>query len=277
MNYKTAKNIDIVSYLKKIGKEPERIRGNAAWFISVLRNEKTASFKIDLEKNLWYDFGIGVGGSIVDLLIHLHNISANEALQTLKENTFSFHQQEKQIIQDPRYSIKKVTHLVNPNLLSYLKERKINLGFATQFCSQVHYTFDDKKEYYAVGFKNDKGSYELRNKFFKGILGGKEITTIDNNFQVVSLFESWSDFLSYLTLKKKIPDENFIILNSTSLIKKALEPARSYFEIKVFFDNDEAGDKATNFLLDNIKDKVTDYRIHYKNYNDLNEYLLARS
>ena len=74
-----------------------------------------------------------------------------------------------------------------------------------------------------------------------------------------------------------MPEENFIILNSTSLVKKALEPASSFAEIKVFFDNDDAGDKATNFLLDNIKGKVTDYRIHYKNYNDLNEYLLARS
>lgn len=277
MNYKTAKKIDIVSYLKKIGREPERIKGNTAWFISVLRDESTASLKIDLEKNLWYDFGAGVGGSIIDLLMYLNNYSSKEALQTLSDNSFSFHQQEKKDREDTKYSIKKVTDLVNPNLLSYLNGRKINLDFARQFCSQVHYTFDDKKEYYAVGFKNDKGSYELRNKFFKGILGGKEITTIDNNCQVVSLFESWSDFLSYLTLKKKVPDENFIILNSTSLIKKALEPARLYSEIKVFFDNDEAGNRATNFLLDNIKDKVTDYRIHYKNYNDLNEYLLARS
>lgn len=277
MNYKTAKNIDIVSYLKKIGKEPERIRGNTAWFISILRHESTASLKIDLKRNLWFDFGAGVGGSILDLLMHLHNISAKEALQTLSNNTFSFHQQEKHITQDTKYSIKKVTDLVNPNLLSYLNERKINLEFARQFCSQVHYTFDDKKEYYAIGFKNNKGSYELRNKFFKGILGGKEITTIVNNFQVVSLFESWSDFLSYLTLKKKVPDEDYIILNSTSMVKKALEPAKLYSEIKVFFDNDEAGDKATSFLLDNIKGKVTDYRIYYKNYNDLNEYLIARS
>ena len=61
------------------------------------------------------------------------------------------------------------------------------------------------------------------------------------------------------------------------MVKKAVELAREYAEIKVFFDNDVAGNKATSFLLDNIKDKVIDYRSHYKNYNDLNEYLLARS
>jgi DNA primase len=277
MNYQTAKKIDIVSYLKKIGKEPEKIRGNTAWFFSVLRTEKTASLKIDLEKNLWYDFGFGSGGTIIDLLMYLHNFSSKEALDMISNDTFLFHQQEKPLKQEMKYLIKKVTDLDNENLLSYLDERKINRDFARRFCCQVHYTFDHKKEYYGIGLKNDNGSYEVRNKFFKGCLGGKAITTIVNNSQVVSLFESWSDFLSYLTLKKKVPDENYIILNSTSMVKKAVELAREYSEIKVFFDNDEAGNKATSFLLDSIKDKVIDYRSHYKNYNDLNEYLLARS
>lgn len=276
MNYKTAKNIDILSYLKKVGKEPERIRGNNAWFISILRNESTASLKIDIEKNLWYDFGAGVGGSIIDLLMYLNNYSATEAIQTLSNNSFSFHHQEKQIRPDTKYSIKKVIDLVNPNLLIYLSERKINLDFARQFCSQVHYTFDDKKEYYAVGFKNDKGAYELRNKFFKGCLGSKSITTIYNDSDVLSLFESWSDFLSYLTLKKEIPNEDFIILNSTSMVKKVFELVLNYSEIKVFFDNDEAGDRATNLVLESTKSRIADQRVHYKNYNDLNDFLINR-
>ena len=277
MNYQTAKKIDIVSYLKKIGKEPEKIRGNTAWFISILRNEKTASLKIDLEKNLWYDFGFGSGGTIIDLLMNLHNFSAKDALDMLSNNTFSFPQHLPKITKETKYAITKTEKISNKNLLLYLNERKINLDFAKRFCCQVHYTFDHKKEYYGVGFRNNNNGFEVRNAFYKGCLNGKDITTICNKSQIVSLFESWSDFLSYLTLKKKVPDEDYVILNSTSLVKKVLELVREYSEIKVFFDNDQAGDKATNFLLDNIRDKVTDYRIHYKNYNDLNEYLLARS
>lgn len=278
MNCNNAKKIDLVIYLKKQGFEPSKTQGKNVWYLSPFRQESTPSFKVDTVKNLYIDYGeIDSGGTIIDLVTQLHSCTIKEALEKLTTDSFSFPQHLPKISEDRIYAITKIEEITNKNLLSYLRERKINLDFARQFCSQVHYTFDDKKEYYAVGFKNDKGSYELRNKFFKGILGGKEITTIDNNCQVVSLFESWSDFLSYLTLKKKVPEENFIILNSTSLVKKALEPARLYSEIKVFFDNDQAGDKATNFLLDNIRDKVTDYRIHYKNYNDLNEYLLARS
>ncbi|SDF26528.1 toprim domain-containing protein [Cellulophaga baltica] len=277
MNYQIAKKIDIVSYLKKIGKEPEKIRGNTAWFLSILRNETTASLKVDINKNLWYDFGAGIGGTIIDLLIHLHNFTAKEALDVLSNDTFLFHQQERPFKKEIKYSIKKVTDLDNEKLLAYLDERKINLDFARRFCCQVHYTFDNKKEYYAIGFKNDHGSYEVRNEFFKGCLGRKAITTIINNSQIVSLFESWSDFLSYLTLKKKVPNENYIILNSTSMVKNAVELVKENSKIRVFFDNDEAGNKATSFLLNSIKGKVIDYRIHYKKYNDLNEFLLARS
>ena len=214
---------------------------------------------------------------MIDLVTHLYSCSIKEALEKLASDTFSFPQHLPKITQATNYSILKIEKIRNKYLIAYLDERKINLDFARQFCCQVHYTFDHKKEYYAIGFKNDNGAYEVRNKFFKGCLGTKTITTIINNSQVVSLFESWSDFLSYLTLKNKVPDEDYIILNSTSLVKKVVDLAREYYKIKVFFDNDEAGDKATTFLLDNIKDKMTDCRIHYKNYNDLNEYLLAQS
>ena len=146
--------------------------------------------------------------------------------------------------------------------------------FAKQFCFQVHYSFSKGKEYYGIGFMNNKGGLEIRNQCFKGCLGKKEITTINNNSDVVSMFESWSDFLSYLTLKKDIPKENFIILNSTSMIDKAFTLLENYKEIKLLFDNDEAGNRATNFINENIKSKTTDKRNHYKNYNDLNEFLV---
>ena len=32
-----------------------------------LRTEKEASFKVDLHKELWYDFGLGKGGDIITL------------------------------------------------------------------------------------------------------------------------------------------------------------------------------------------------------------------
>jgi hypothetical protein len=278
MNCNNAKKIDLVIYLKKQGFEPSKTQGKNVWYLSPFRQESTPSFKVDTVKNLYIDYGeIDSGGTIIDLVTQLHSCTIKEALEKLSTDSFSFPQHLPKITKETKYAITKTEKISNKNLLLYLNERKINLDFAKRFCCQVHYTFDHKKEYYGVGFRNNNNGFEVRNAFYKGCLNGKDITTICNKSQIVSLFESWSDFLSYLTLKKKVPDEDYVILNSTSLVKKVLELVREYSEIKIFFDNDEAGDKATTFLLNNIKDKVTDYRIHYKNYNDLNEYLLARS
>ncbi|WP_166384266.1 toprim domain-containing protein [Polaribacter sp. 11A2H] len=281
MNCKKAKTIDLVSCLKKQGFKIGKIKTNEVWYYSPFRNnEKTPSFKIDITKNVWYDFAEGVGGTIIDFVMKYNNCSIKEALVILSEDTFPIHQQKKQIKNKtkPTYSIKKVTELTNQKLLDYLSNRKINLKFAKQFCFQVHYSFSNGKELYGIGFMNDVGGLEIVNIFNKNFrkicLGKKEITTINNNSDVVSIFESWSDFLSYLTLKKEIPKENFIILNSTSLVSKTIDLLNDYSIIKSFMDNDEAGNKATNFLIENTSSEIIDNRIHYKNFNDLNNYLM---
>lgn len=61
------------------------------------------------------------------------------------------------------------------------------------------------------------------------------------------------------------------------MIKNVIKIIANYSEIKVFLDNDAAGNIATDFLIKNIKNKVTDNRIHYKNHKDLNEFLMNRS
>ncbi|MBU2997563.1 toprim domain-containing protein [Cellulophaga baltica] len=277
MNCKKAKQIDLVSYLKKQGFRTGKTYTKEVWFYSPFRsNEKTPSFKVDINKNIWYDFGEGAGGTIIDFLTKYINCSIKESLVILSEGSFSFHQQKKQVIiePEPTYSIEKVTELTNQNLLNYLMSRKIDLQFAKRFCFQVHYSFSNGKENYGVAFMNDVGGFEIRHEFFKGCLGSKEITTINNSSDVVSIFEAWFDFLSYLTLKKEIPKENFIILNSTSMVGKAIALFDNYIEIKLMLDNDDAGNRATDIIEKSVNIKITDNRIHYKNYNDLNEFLM---
>ena len=279
MNCNKAKQIDLVSYLKNQGFKSGKTTSREVWFYSPFRKEKTPSFKVDYSKNVWIDFNDHKGGTIIDFVMKYNDCSIKEALNILSEKIFPIHQQPKYTIEKkkPTYSIKKITELTNQKLLDYLSNRKINLQFAKRFCFQVHYSFSNGKELYGIGFMNDVGGLEIVNIFSndyrKICLGRKEITTINNNSDVVSLFESWSDYLSYLTLKKEIPEENFIILNSTSLVHKTIGLLEQYSEIKAFFDNDSGGNNATNFLIENLKMDVIDNRIHYKEYNDLNDYL----
>lgn len=50
-----------------------------------LRDESTPSFSINIEKNLWYDFGSGKGGSSIDLVAAIEGISSKDAINRLAE------------------------------------------------------------------------------------------------------------------------------------------------------------------------------------------------
>jgi len=66
MKCEEGNKLDLVEYLFSLGITPKKIRGNNYWYMSPLRDEKEASFKIDRNKNVWYDRGAGKGGTVVD-------------------------------------------------------------------------------------------------------------------------------------------------------------------------------------------------------------------
>ncbi len=92
MNCAEANQIDLVDYLYSLGIQPQKIKNNDYWYLSPLRAEKTASFKVNRKLNAWYDFGLGQGGNIIDFGILYHNCTVAELLKKIPK-TFSFHQQ----------------------------------------------------------------------------------------------------------------------------------------------------------------------------------------
>jgi len=81
-NIKEIKAIPIEDVARHYGIKLEK-KHNRLW--GKLRNEKDASFSINLEKNLWYDFGLGKGGSVIDFVAEIERITAKEAINKLAE------------------------------------------------------------------------------------------------------------------------------------------------------------------------------------------------
>ena len=79
MTYDEIKRISIRAYLAARGIVPQREQGNRGMYLSPLRKERTASFSVSYDKNLWHDFGTGEGGSIIDLVARMENCSVTEA------------------------------------------------------------------------------------------------------------------------------------------------------------------------------------------------------
>ena len=89
-----ANRIDLVDFLSNLGYTPQKVRNNDYWYLSPLRNEKTPSFKVNRKLNVWFDFGEGKGGNLVDFGMQYFKCSVSEVLTRLSQNNiynFSFH------------------------------------------------------------------------------------------------------------------------------------------------------------------------------------------
>lgn len=273
-----ANNQDMVDYLSRIGFEPKRISGYQYWYLSPFRNERTASFKINRNINCWYDFGEGKGGTMVDFGIRYFECSVFEFLQKLQlsssAKSLSINNSIKTAETESSIRIVDVKTITSLSLRNYLKERKVDMDTALTFCKEVSFQINDKN-YFAIGFANDAGGYELRNSFFKGSTKPKGITSIVNNGTKLNFFEGFFDFLSYRTIMQKpeCVNDDYCILNSLSFIDKAKQLLNYYEAANIFFDRDKSGIKATRELQE-VNTQAINQSHLYKNCKDLNEWLV---
>jgi hypothetical protein len=269
-----------VDYLATLGHHPTKVSHPHYWYKSPLHDERTPSFKVNRQLNKWYDFADGRGGNLVDFGILYHQCGIPELLQRLSgpEIAAERHVVQAQQLQDTAQKpidILSAHGITSYPLIRYLRSRRINEEVADNYCQEVRYQRGDKI-FYAIGFKNDCGGYELRNEKYKGGSSPKDITTIDNGAKDLAVFEGFFDFLSYQTLNRNqgAPDRNFLILNSTAFFEKSLPFMQGYRHVHLYLDTDPTGEKYTGQALALDKDKFMDERSLYHGHKDLNDWLM---
>ena len=259
--------ISIRDFLARRGIQPKYERNGYGMYLSPLREERTPSFKVDYVRNLWYDFGLGEGGTLLTLVMRLERCDRYAAIRILSSG--EIRQAESTSLSSgiyerpavggvspvlrpaavPALRILSDAPLRHPALVGYLASRGIVPSVAAAFCREVRYEINGRA-FFAVGFRNDAGGWELRSARFKGGSSPKHITTIDNRSDTVIAFEGFMDFLAYLSLKH--PERLRIdaaVLNSVVNLPKAIPFLSRHPVIHAFFDNDEAGRKTTSDLI----------------------------
>jgi hypothetical protein len=279
MNCKEAKeNIKIEDFLNNLSIQPARNYGRFLWYKSPLpyRKDHNPSFRVDTKTNRWYDAGTGETGNIIDLVITMNVTGVSNALQILqnpgliKPSFSSFNKQEKY---QPQIEIKRIQPVQNRALIQYLENRKIPLDIAIHYIDEVYYSLKNK-QYFALAFKNDKGGYELRNKYFKGGSSPKYITTIPGRSDTVNVFEGFLNFLSALSFFGiKEMENKTIILNTTVNLPYAEQIIKTASKINSFLDNDKAGMTALNTIRELNSNVINQSTKIYPGYNDFNDFI----
>jgi len=273
----------MVDLLNRLGFEPVKKFGKEHMYRSMLRDgDNTPSFSVDDKIGAWYDHGSGKGGNIIDFgLAFWPTLNFNEVIEKIQSacNVQSVHKDYR-----PRIPVKVRNYVVEDTkalgthaaITNYLKGRGI-FDLASSGLSEVYYCVTDdkgaKKNFFAAGWKNEAGSWEVRNKYFKGCLGQKAISFIPGDSKKVAVFEGYMNYLSWLK-SGQASGQSVIILNTLSLLSEGIKRATIFSGIDLFLDRDASGFQATKDFIKTLP-YASDRSAAYEGFNDYNDSLIA--
>ena len=280
MSCEKARSICIVKTLAKLGHFPSHKSEKEAWFLSPLRSETQASFKVSLLLNRWYDFGIGKGGNVIDLVCLISNSSVAEALTFLSGGLPLSNPCPTNKINSQKCSSKnkilEVLPIEHHLLKKYLKSRRIPVEVAATYCREIRYECQEKK-YFALGLQNELGGWELRNLYCKSSTGAKSYSYLKRGNENLFVLEGMFDLLSLSVLApEEVEKADLLVLNSLCFLPKSLSLLKGYEEVTLYLDRDASGIEATDKLL-RTHPQCIDASILYNEYKDLNEMLIQKS
>jgi hypothetical protein len=295
MTIEDIKTISIVEYLESQGHRCVKSYRQRYWYKSPLHLEKTPSFKVDMDLNLWYDFGLGIGGNVINLAARLHpELCMHEVLCQLGKSPFSrvptapsndtVKHPERDTASLDETVIRRVAPLGNPLIEDYVQSRRVSLKVARTFCREIYYSNSEGKNFYGLAFPNIGGGWEVRSRYIKRSIGAKQISVVQYEQGVTAarccLFEGFFDFLAYVTLSQMQdiglcvpPPADCIILNSVNMLPMAIPLLGNYTAIHCYLDNDEAGRRATDTVLRTFEGKAVDESHRYRGFKDVGDVL----
>ena len=278
------KAIDIVIFLQNLGYNPIKINSRYAMFHVPYRNSNHPTLRVNRIENTWLDYSTGRKGNIIELGKLVYQIdNDDQVIRILQDSNLPFSLQSRYLIDNegnPTMISKiRVQELSNKKLLSYLDSRDIDLALAVKYCREIYYSVKWKK-YFALAFRNNSGGFEIISPHIKGYIAPRDLTLISlsssNPYCIV--FDNFMDFLSYLTLNKRIDftifsdTVDYLILNSVLNVHRSIPILKKYELVACCLSNDEKGEEAVN-LIASEHDGVHDLSSVYEGYKDLNDFI----
>ncbi len=285
----------IVDFLGRLGYFPVKKSGREFFYHSMLREtgKNTPSLAVWDEGGKWIDHGgsnrTGIqGGGILQLArAYWPNHSYFEVLQKIQFTFDHFEKAKIPLLDSFKSTNKEIDSILefshsqqlgrNYVLSSYLQNRGVE-SVASGLLWEVYYrnkAFKNPSQLcYAIGWKNEKSNWEISSpKGFKASIGNKDISIIQGSAEHVALFEGYFDFLSWRKINGSSVHPTAIILNSVSLVNRAVENMRKFNKIDLYLDNDEVGKQCTT-LIKQAYPFANDRSDIYTGFKDYNEMLM---
>jgi len=159
MNAEQANTLPLRDILEQLTGEKGKPVGRELVFSSPLRQERTPSFHVNPDKNLWFDFGEGIGGNVVTFICVYLKASGEahtpiDALRWLR--TMTGHYPKIKSVPVPKEPVKadkkvvmvKIGRIEHQALKDYLNTRGIPFRLANRYLREAClYNKESKKHF----------------------------------------------------------------------------------------------------------------------------------
>ena len=249
---------------------------------SPFREDKNPSFITYRNTNRYKDLATEESGSVIDFIVAIENCSVKEAIKIVKSKGFRIPVKKsftKPTKMEKKSIITSINKVVKYSLLDYSRSRGISDDVTKRVFKEVNYQVNGRN-YFSLGLENVVKGFELRNKYFKSCIYGKSFSFFHGKNKRVWICEGMFDYASILELscQLKVNDsDSFIILNSITNYIKAKRIINSFEEIHLVLDRDKSGIELTKQIFETYNNRVIDHSNVYKNFNDLNEFLVNKN
>lgn len=236
--------------LEHLGHSPAKINGNEHLYYDVLKSaDSRSSFIVNEQLNIWYDRLTRKSGNVIDFCSaywpELNVVQVSEKLGDIVQLLANKIQiqptknggRKRLAIKLPRYHIEETRPVgSNTEIREYLQSQglwEISIGHLRE----VYYYFVDenkrRKDFFAAGWQNENGGWEVRGKNFSGCLGKQGMTFVQGKNNSLVLFEDYLDYL-YWRYANREQESNILVLNSPDFLNAAKKRASRFDDVAVY-------------------------------------------
>lgn len=235
--------------LMRLGHRPLCVKdGYEEIYRSMLRPDPAGQLMVDTRLNLWFDrsgdnpSGIRCG-DVIDLAKAIyHSLSFPEILLKLSMLAARTTPRRKRCAQRvPFYHVADIQPLGgNVEIAEYLRSQdlwELSLG---QLKEVYYFTQDEKhrrKDFFAAGWPNENGGWEVRAKNFSGCIGPSGMSFIEGDPDRLLVFVHYTDYLGWRYAHRREPS-SILVLNSPAFTTAALCRAKNFGEAGLYDGQD---------------------------------------
>jgi hypothetical protein len=244
--------------LSRLGYQPAKSSGDEQLYLNVLRSTETSpTFAINTRLGMWFDRLTKKSGDIVDFgMAYWSGLSSDQVIENIsllctspQESLVSDDRagrRKRRAIKIPYYHISETKSIgCNAEITAYLQSLgiwEISLG---QLKEVYYYVVDEKhrrKDFFAAGWQNENGGWEVMGRNFAGCLGRKGMTFIPGDINSLILFE---DYISYLSWKyaNRTAVYSILVMNAPEFLPAAKSRAAKFRDVAVFFGKEHLNEQ----------------------------------